>query len=304
MITLVDGVVGGGKTYWAVREAGRQIAAGGTVYSNVEFVFAGLKRWVAKKFGVAIHRDQVRALPACERVADWWQVIDWGTTECPVLVILDEAHLFWNSRDWAKTGKEQVEMLSFLTQSRKAGVDVIIISQDIGNIDKQFRVLAQIQVKARNLQQNKVPVLGLPLRGVFIYEARELKTGGLLGREWHFRDRGIFACYRTTAFLDSQMQDMARERRTRIVGRRKLSKARMGLLYRLGLKMRDDTGLDGRIGRWLCLRELRKKRANESNHNTGVNRRGDLLRGRQSPPSHERKGDGRGRIEGVGRPVS
>lgn len=259
MIQLIEGKVGSGKTYFAVRLALAHIAAGGVVYSNIEFVRRGVRQYILGKFGVRFRGDSLRSLPAMEGVKEWYRpdVIQWGTRDCPVLVILDETHLFWNARDYAQTAKTQADMLSFLSQSRKAGVDVIFISQDEGNIDRQFRVQAEQLVICRNMGKNRVPVFGVALKGWFVYETRECQNGGLLGREWHKADYGIFNAYRTEAFLDSMMTAYAATAQR--VARRQMLEG-FGPVHSLGMRMRLLGGLDGRIGRWLCLRSIRKRR--------------------------------------------
>lgn len=227
MITIVEGVVGGGKTIFAVRETIERVAAGGHVYTNVDMVPSEVRQYVMRKYGRFIRSDQIRQLPETESVKGWVDFIGFGTLSDPILVILDEAQMFWNSRDWAKTSKEENPMLSFLTQSRKAGVDVMVISQDAGNIDKQFRVLAQSVVKARNMAHIGDPVFGLKLRGLIRYEWTELATRKVFRSEWWRIDKGLFRCYKTDAFLDSFMQDLAETKeRLEKLSLREVSRAR------------------------------------------------------------------------------
>jgi hypothetical protein len=72
-----------------------------------------------------------------------------------VLYVLDEAHLCFNSREWAKLGKG---CLWYLSQHRKFGDDVLVVTQHCDNVDKQFRVLAQDFTYCTNL--SKVRSLG------------------------------------------------------------------------------------------------------------------------------------------------
>lgn len=211
MITIVQGVVGGGKTIFAVEETIRRISEGGHVYTNVDMDEAQCRGYVMRKHKRYLKRGLIRKLPETENIRTWVDFIDFGSVEDPILVVLDEAQMFWNSRDWAKTAKAEGEnpMLSFLTQSRKAGVDVMVISQDAGNIDKQFRVLAQSVVTARNMAHMKLPIFGISLKGFILYTWMETATRSIFKSRWWRIDKGLFKCYKTEAFLDSIMQEMA-----------------------------------------------------------------------------------------------
>ena len=66
---------------------------------------------------------------------DYSKVNDLG-----VLYILDEVHIPFNSRALATTG---AEVLYYLSQHAKLSDTVIAITQNVGNVDKQFRSLAQ-----------------------------------------------------------------------------------------------------------------------------------------------------------------
>lgn len=63
------------------------------------------------------------------------------------LFVLDEAHIAFNARAWQTTGSD---VLFYLSQHRKLGDDVIVITQAAGNLDKQFRSVAQTFVRCRN----------------------------------------------------------------------------------------------------------------------------------------------------------
>lgn len=67
-----------------------------------------------------------------------WGLLDW--TPCAgrngVLYLIDEAHIMFNSRSWQDTGRS---VLAYLSQSRKLGDEVILISQKPEQVDKQMR---------------------------------------------------------------------------------------------------------------------------------------------------------------------
>lgn len=143
---------------------------------------------------------------------DWHRRIPWGTERGNVRVYLDELHLFFNSRDWQKTGSEHRNLLSFLSQSRKARVDCTFIIQEVTNLERQFRVLAEWE--ERIVPSNHLPlgVLGnCPIRFFFVCR-RDTRSGETLQRNVRFYDPKFFSCYKTCDFLDDEMTKLAEDR--------------------------------------------------------------------------------------------
>jgi len=88
------------------------------------------------------------------RRPDFTRVKDSG-----VLYVLDEVHIAFNSRAWAETG---AEVLYYLSQHRKLGDDVVCITQSVGNVDKQFRSVAQDFTYIKNLSKQRAGLFRLP----------------------------------------------------------------------------------------------------------------------------------------------
>ena len=134
MIKILTGKIGAGKTLQAMGIAYRHLLEGKTLCTNVEVVYPVLAALGLKEHGKLIERDQIIELDLNE-IPEWNTSIPWGVPGHPVLVILDEIHLFFNSRDWAKTDKHHRGMVSFLSQSRKACVDIIFVAQELKDIE-------------------------------------------------------------------------------------------------------------------------------------------------------------------------
>jgi len=126
-----------------------------------------------------------------------------------VLVVLDEAHLFYNSRDWATTAKANKLLLDFLTQSRKAGVDVIWITQEGGNVDKQFRVLAEYELAIVNIKHLPLGWLGMLPFKAYCVKHISAKGNYLVKKEWYLYNKYLFGTYKTTSMLSSTMREMS-----------------------------------------------------------------------------------------------
>jgi len=208
MIRYVTGTLGAGKTFHSTRLLIEHLTKGGVVVTNIECQYDKIQRLIAKRSKVWIERDQLRVFDP-EVTPDWQTVIPWGEAEGQVLVVLDEAHLFYNSRDWATTATENKKLLSFLTQSRKAGVDVLWITQDSGNVDKQFRVLAEWELAIINVKHLPLGWLGMvPFKA---YCVKHISSRGnfLVKKEWWLYNKYLFGTYKTSSMLNSSMREMA-----------------------------------------------------------------------------------------------
>ena len=136
MISLVTGKVGSGKTLYCVGLAVEHIAKGGVVYTNIAFNRDALAAVIVKRYRRRMFPEQLRMVDL-NAGPGWHDAIEFGNDGLPVLVLLDEIHLFFNSRDWAKTQALHSDMLSFLSQSRKVAVDVVFIAQVGTTLEKQ-----------------------------------------------------------------------------------------------------------------------------------------------------------------------
>lgn len=77
----------------------------------------------------------------------WARTPSAGDVGRGVCYMLDEAHIAFNARDWANIGKAA---LFYLSQHRKLGDIVWVITQAPGNLDKQFRSVAEDFTVLRN----------------------------------------------------------------------------------------------------------------------------------------------------------
>jgi hypothetical protein len=66
--------------------------------------------------------------------------------------VIDEIHLYFNSREWQKTGKA---VLWYISQHRKLSDEIVAITQMLSNVDKQFRGMSQDFTYVRNHGKEK-----------------------------------------------------------------------------------------------------------------------------------------------------
>ena len=175
-ITLITGIPGGDKSYWAVNAIlYRKLQEKYVIYHNItglrdEFVDTEcVKRWTdftdEREPGDFFSRDTQEKL--CKQVQE--------KTSKPVLMIIDEAG--------AILGKEDQEVFGWLSWHRHLGQDIWIIVQDAGMIARSYRKLAEIEirgVKNRIIDQ-------------FLYSHRAGKTEFKLERIP--KNEAVFAAY-------------------------------------------------------------------------------------------------------------
>jgi zona occludens toxin (predicted ATPase) len=234
MIELYEGRLGGGKTYSACVRMVDQVARGGLIATNVEIVWDKFSEYIENKFNVVPERDQYISLQD-EQIGLFHRFTPSGTAELPVLVVIDEAHLTFNARDFAQTDKLYRETLTFLTQSRKVNTDIIFIAQSVLNMDKQFMRLVQFIWRFRDLAKWKIPGLGIayPLKQIlavqFDYDGKTV-----LQRSFIQKDKRIFGLYNTNSLI-REFPRLEAAKTKRKLAQAKSTKDQMKLLIPVGI---------------------------------------------------------------------
>ena len=202
---ILEGRLGGGKTYTATLRILDRLRQGGIVATNIELNKKAIEELIKNRYGVIPNLDKQLYILGEEEISDFQRYIPLGDgiTLNP-LIVMDEFHLWFNSRDYGITHKNHRTTLTFITQARKLSVDLLLISQSALNIDKQFiRQLHGIW-RFRDMGKFIIPGLGikLPFVGNYILGARFDQDGKtLVDRHWIKKDPAVFKCYETTALL-------------------------------------------------------------------------------------------------------
>ena len=198
MIEVFEGRLGGGKTYHAVKRMVKYLASGGVVCSNIALKMDAVKAYLRMRYSWEYQEGQYIFLED-EEINQFYKHTPSGTPECPSLVVIDEAHIWLNARDWASVLRE---MIIFLTQSRKCFTDIIFISQSALNIDKQIMRLVQYIWRFRDLKKLKIAELGIgwPLNQ-FLVAQYDYDGKTLLDKRFELKDRQIYPLYNTHELL-------------------------------------------------------------------------------------------------------
>lgn len=194
MIEAFVGRLGGGKTYYAVERIMKYISNGGCVCSNISIVREEVKAFCRRNYSWEMSDEQYIYLEG-EQIAQFHRFTPSGTPDMHSLVVIDEAHLWLNAREWNKASKE---LLSFLTQSRKCFTDIIFISQDLKNMDKQIARLVQYVWRFKDMATWKFGFFQIKwplpqfLRIQYDYDG---KTE--LDKELVLKNKNIYKCYKS-----------------------------------------------------------------------------------------------------------
>lgn len=207
MISIVGGKLGAGKTLLCTMRMFEIICSGRTVVTNVETVFHEFQRLAMKMKGVIIEPHQLRYINP-EEDRNWQEKIPFGTPDAFVELFLDEIHLFFNSRDWAQTQKNSPDLISFLSQSRKAHVNITFIVQDSDTLDKQFRLQAEWEYFVLSSDHIPLGPLGqFPIK-FMIVRKMSAKKGTFISKEFRSYDKRFYKLYHSFSFLDEKMQKL------------------------------------------------------------------------------------------------
>lgn len=162
MIEVYTGFVGSGKSYHATKRATTIAdAPAGKRYVVANFPIKPKKKLLAKipfiKRWVKDHYNKPRWFYKDneEMTVDYLIKLSddmgWYGKESQCLLIIDEAGIVFNSRDWNVKPSERKDWIKFFTQSRKLGYDIVLIVQDIRMIDRQIRSLCEYEVQHKKL---------------------------------------------------------------------------------------------------------------------------------------------------------
>ena len=204
MIEIFEGRLGGGKTYSAILRIESHLSRGGHVYTNVELFAQQLVTRLLEKGWEGVGPDQVHFIRS-EEIARFYEVVPIGAKELPVLVVVDEAHIWLDQRSFNK--KELDQLFFFLTQSRKQNTDIIFISQNKKNLDARISRLVQYVWTFRDMRRWRLPFFYVKwpfphlVQTCWDYDGRTI-----LLKKWLVWDAGIYKCYNT----DAMLSDVAR----------------------------------------------------------------------------------------------
>ncbi len=206
LIRVVEGKLGSGKTFFAVKKAVDALSQGQVVVSNVKLDWDMVDRRL-RKMGCEVPRNNYRFIETQE-IADDPETLKAVLCKDAFLLI-DEIHLIFDSRNWKQNADKGGNFQVLITQARKLRIDMWFISQASTRIDGRIRDQATHIVRCTNWRH--LPILGTLFRFP-ITLAKICKPNGneVLAREWIWRNAKIGNLYDThQTFLGIQLDGEA-----------------------------------------------------------------------------------------------
>lgn len=208
MVSLYSGTPGSGKSLHIAERIYRRMQQRRPVIANFQIRKKGIKKW---KWSRKRKRKKSNFVYCPNNEIDPQFLIDYSRqyfeetkkriTEGEILLVIDEAQIIFNARSWAQKGRD--DWLSFFTQHRKYGYDIVLIAQFDLMIDKQIRSLIEYNYIHRKL--SNFGILGkifslFALGKVFVAVKVWYPLGEVVGRETFVAHKKYYSIYDT--FLD------------------------------------------------------------------------------------------------------
>jgi zona occludens toxin (predicted ATPase) len=207
MISIFEGTLGSSKTYHATCAMLGHMAKGGIVATNIKLVWDKVEWYMRVFYRVKVKAEQYVYVTDVSRFNEETPA---GSDDLPTLAVLDEFHLWFFCRDYAKVERT---VQDFITQSRKLNIDIIMIAQHADNIDKIFRRQVERYFMFRDMRKWKIPGLGMkwPLPQFLQVELdRDRRT--VLERKWELIDTQVFKCFESKQLLRPVLCGAKREK--------------------------------------------------------------------------------------------
>lgn len=149
MISLYTGSVGSGKSYHAIQLGMDWLRTRKNVIAN--FPIKPPEKILTKRGRAKWENKMERWNYVEEITVEYLMALSlqngWFGKESQCLVIIDEAGIMFNSRDWQHERDGRQKWIKFLSQSRKFGYDFVFVCQMDRMIDRQIRGLVEYEVK-------------------------------------------------------------------------------------------------------------------------------------------------------------
>lgn len=197
MLSLYSGTPGSGKSLHMASRIANKLRAGRPVIANFEFNTSFCRRRRGREVPFFFVPNESLSPDALQRFAvGWW--LEHKFHEDGILLVIDEAQLLFNAREWSKQGRS--DWLSFFTQHRKFGFEIVLIAQFDRMIDRQIRSLIEYEFIHR-----KVSNYGLKgklfafwtLGKLFVAVKMWYPLGEKVGSEWFVARPRLYRLYDT-----------------------------------------------------------------------------------------------------------
>lgn len=206
MIICYEGTPGSGKSYDAVRKVLDNLKLGRTVYSNIDGLDDPEKREFIKLYTGLDDYDLGTKL-ICFHARQVYDI--YPTVKSGALLVIDEAHKWFNSRNWQKP--ENTAFADYCSEHRHFGIDILLITQDINKVDAQVR--SNIEWTYR---YKKINFVGRLISNSYLCHAfQEDGSGKPLKTIRKQYEKRIFQCYKS--YVAKEMKEQGIQKNTNIL---------------------------------------------------------------------------------------
>ena len=148
MIDLYSGTPGSGKSLHTAQKLYYWLRSGQPAICNFEINLDNVSKKHKKKLKfVYLPNDKLNVKFLIQYAREYWA--GKRIREETILLVIDEAQLIFNAREWSKTGR--ADWLSFFSQHRKYGYHIILVAQFDRMIDRQIRSLIEYEYIHRKM---------------------------------------------------------------------------------------------------------------------------------------------------------
>jgi len=152
MIRAFTGLPGAGKSYGGLIDAMHELTSGfKVVFHNMEINHGELAVYCREQGYEPDFAVRLRKIPA-DRVNDFWDYANEQGVKSGRYFLIDEAHVYFDSRAWAEIGPK---MSIYLTQHRHLNDEILFITQHPEMMDKRIRLLIAQTTTFRNLRTER-----------------------------------------------------------------------------------------------------------------------------------------------------
>jgi len=204
---LISGALGSGKTLCAVERILKHLALGGTVVTNIPLSYEAVALCLRRRFRVIFQPSRLRLISP-ESLRSFQDFAVRGNSFLPAMLVLDEAALDINARDWRSRDDMAFDLVVL---ARKLGILLVFVAQDQEDLDSQIRRKFQQEICCRSLanlwERDDGRQIGIP---VFVRVRVSNKLGKLRGSPpprlgWTIQWRSFaFGCFDSHALHGSR----------------------------------------------------------------------------------------------------
>lgn len=154
MIKLYSGTPGSGKSLHLARRIYYTLKSGRPVIANFEIDLSKINRKHPERLRFRYFPNRAGAgetqLSPANLIAFSREYFGKKRVkEEHIFLVIDECQIIFNSRSWQHEGR--AEWLTFFSQHRKYGYEIILVAQFDGMVDKQIRSLIEYDYKHRKI---------------------------------------------------------------------------------------------------------------------------------------------------------